>query len=216
MCTDHCMTRKSWELSFLAEPHEVAGLRRVMRVHLTAWGLTGLVDTAQLCVSELVTNVINHVGAGTPTTLAVSMRGTNLRIEVQDPDAETRPVRLSASEDAEGGRGMEMVDMLAERWGVDLVAHGKSTWCEIASGLVSSGGHVRNPRVTKAELALTFYRPEMSAASGGRPVAGRVVAEESAITLIADILHWGRAHGRDADDILDRAQMRFEGELADL
>lgn len=71
-----CMSRKPWDLHFLAEPEEVAGLRRVLRIHLGLWGLDELIDAAQLCVSELVSNVITHVGPGTPTTLAVSMKDT--------------------------------------------------------------------------------------------------------------------------------------------
>jgi hypothetical protein len=42
------------------------------------------------------------------------------------------------------------------------------------------------------------------------------VAEDTAIAAITDFLHWFRAHGRDADDMLDRAQMRFEAEYAAL
>jgi hypothetical protein len=38
------------------------------------------------------------------------------------------------------------------------------------------------------------------------------VAEETVIAAITDFLHWLQAHGRDADDMLDRAQMRFEAE----
>lgn len=40
--------------------------------------------------------------------------------------------------------------------------------------------------------------------------------EEAAIFIITDLLHWLRAHGRDADDVLDRAQTRFEGEVLEL
>jgi hypothetical protein len=40
------------------------------------------------------------------------------------------------------------------------------------------------------------------------------VTEETMIAAITDFLHWFRAHGRDADDMLDRAQMRFEAEYA--
>jgi len=67
-------TPRPWELPFLAVPEEVAALRRLLRLHLALWGLQELTEAAQLCVSELVANVITHVGPGTPTTLAVSMR----------------------------------------------------------------------------------------------------------------------------------------------
>jgi hypothetical protein len=57
-----CMSRKPWDLAFTAEPEEVAALRRIMRLHLGVWGLHEVTDEAQLCVSELVSNVITHVG----------------------------------------------------------------------------------------------------------------------------------------------------------
>jgi anti-sigma regulatory factor (Ser/Thr protein kinase) len=213
MGMDHCMSRKEWDLPFLAQPGEVAALRRIIRIHLTHWGLPDLVDTAQLCLSELVSNVITHVGAGTPTTLAVSVRDTNLRIEVRDPDARALPTLVSASIEAEAGRGMAMVNALTDRWGVILTDSGKATWCEIPTGLTSANGHAVGPRVVKAEALLTFYSAgEGSQVRRASPLS-LAVAEEAAVDLISDLLHWFRAHGRDVDDALDRAQMHFEAEL---
>lgn len=39
-----------------------------------------------------------------------------------------------------------------------------------------------------------------------------MLLEQSATALIADVLHWAGAQGKDADDILDRAQTRYEQE----
>lgn len=41
---------------------------------------------------------------------------------------------------------------------------------------------------------------------------GALKGEEAAIHIITDLLHWLGAHGRDVDELLDRAQMRFETE----
>jgi hypothetical protein len=41
------------------------------------------------------------------------------------------------------------------------------------------------------------------------------VAEEAAVDLMADLLHWLRAHGCDADEVLDRAQTHFEAEISE-
>ncbi|MFJ9675018.1 hypothetical protein ACI3K5_26905 [Streptomyces sp. MPA0124] len=48
----------------------------------------------------------------------------------------------------------------------------------------------------------------------GRSVGlvGALKGEEAAIHIITDLLHWLGAHGRDVDELLDRAQMRFETE----
>ncbi|MFI9825445.1 ATP-binding protein [Streptomyces sp. NPDC052013] len=207
------MRRKPWDLAFTAEPKEVAGLRRVVRLHLGLWGLHGIVDQAQLCVSELVSNVITHVGSGTPATLAVSMNGVRLRIEVRDPDTRALPTLLEANVDSEGGRGMALVDALAERWGVELGRDHKITWCELATGLASPGGHVEVPGVGRAEALLELWTDAQPPCRSGVGRAGRAVAEESVITVITDFLHWLRVHGCGVEEALDRAQTRYEAEL---
>lgn len=190
-CTT-CTPRKAWELPFLAEPEEVAGLRRVLGIHLRIWGLQELTDAVQLCVSELVANVITHVGVGTPTTLAVSMNGTHLRVEVHDPDPRSLPTLIDATDDAEGGRGMALVTATTDRWGVELRGDRKVTWCEFAVGLDMPAGH----------------------GGGHRPSRLRAVATETAaIDAISDLLHWLQAHGCDPEEVIDRAQRHFEAQL---
>ncbi|MFZ3570310.1 ATP-binding protein [Streptomyces sp. BH097] len=207
------MSRRSWNLAFTAEPEEVAGLRRVMRAHLERWGLHGVIESAQLCVSELASNIITHVGTGTPATLAVSMNGTYLRIEVQDPDTGVLPTLLAATSDSESGRGVALVDAVSDRWGVELRGGRKVTWCELATDLMSPGGHGGGAWVTKAEAVLRLSgRLEPPLQPVGRDRIHVAVAEETAIDLIADLLHWLRAHGCDPDTALDRAQVHFESE----
>jgi anti-sigma regulatory factor (Ser/Thr protein kinase) len=211
------MPCKPWELAFTAAPAEVAALRRVVRLHLGVWGLRDLVDEAQLCISELVANVIRHVGPGTPATLAVSMEGTHLRIEVHDPDTRALPVLCDPDTDSEEGRGMALVGAVADRWGVLLRADRKVTWCELNTKLTSPDGHVAAPSVIRAEALLRHYAAAVQPQHRTR--AGRlasVVGEEMVIAAISDFLHWLQAHGHDADDMLDRAQMRFEAEYAAL
>ncbi|MET8408132.1 ATP-binding protein [Streptomyces sp. NPDC005195] len=205
------MSRKPWDLAFAAEPEEVAALRRVVRLHLELWGLQEATDTAQLCVSELVSNVITHVGPGTPTTLAVSMRGTHLRIEVHDPDTRALPALLDAGADCEGGRGMALVDAMADRWGVQLQADRKVTWCELATSLHSPNGHTGGARVARAGALLSAYGSPRAAGHAGTSPWGSMTAE-TAVVAITDLLYWLQAHGRDVDEALERAQMHFEAE----
>ncbi|SED66987.1 Anti-sigma regulatory factor (Ser/Thr protein kinase) [Streptomyces sp. 3213] len=190
-CTT-CTPRKAWELPFLAEPAEVVALRRVLRIHLRIWDLQELTDAVQLCVSELVTNVITHVGAGTPTTLAVSMNGTRLRIEVHDPDTRALPTLVDATDDGETGRGMALVTAATDRWGVQLLADRKVTWCEFDTDLNVPVGQCAGHRVSRLRTVAT---------------------EAAAIDVISHLLHWLRVHGHDPEDALDRAQMRFEADL---
>ncbi|MGA6221827.1 ATP-binding protein [Streptomyces umbrinus] len=208
------MSRKPWDLAFTAEPEEVAALRRIMRLHLGVWGLHDVTDEAQLCVSELVSNVITHVGLGTPVTLAVSVRGTYLRIEVHDPDTRALPTLLDAGSDSEGGRGMALVDAIADRWGVQPLADRKVTWCELATGLSSANGHCGGVRVTRVESLLGLYGAAHLPGTATRSTLSVAVAEETAIDVIADLLHWLRAHGCDPDEALDRAQIHYEAEAS--
>ena len=113
----------TFELSMLATPKAVPELRHLL----------GALDyEVLLCVTELLTNVIDHLGEGTPVTVRVT--GTDLghtRIEVTDPDPRALPTLLSATETAESGRGLTLVDVLAQRWGVDQGADRKTVWCEL-------------------------------------------------------------------------------------
>ncbi|MER5197839.1 ATP-binding protein [Streptomyces sp. NPDC002755] len=204
------MTRKPWDLAFTAEPTEVAALRRIMRLHLGIWGLQEVVDDAQLCVSELVSNVITHVGPGTPATLAVSMSGVHLRIEVHDPDARALPTLLDANTESESGRGMALVGAIADRWGVQLHADKKVTWCELVTGLSAADSLCVSPRLARAEKVSAVYEMAPCSSAHGSSRLGAAMAESMVVDAIADLLHWLRMHGYDADEALDRAQMRFE------
>lgn len=211
------MTRKVWDVEFTAHPEEVGTLRHAVRRRLTDWGLDELVDVAQLCVSELVSNVVTHVGLGTPGSLAVSLTDTHLRIEVHDPDARALPTLVAADVDAEGGRGMALVEALTDRWGVQLHEDRKVTWCELATGLASTTAITVDPSVTRAEALLDMYATlRVSVCSYDREPGrvSRLVAEESVTDIVTDFLRWLRAHGCDADEVLDRAQSRCEATLS--
>ncbi|MFH9654649.1 ATP-binding protein [Streptomyces anulatus] len=207
------VVRKAWEVPFLAEPAGLAGLRNAVRSRLDLWGLAGIVPDAQLCASELAANVIKHVGRDTPARLTVSMSGSRLRIEVSDPDVRSVPVLITGADGEEHGRGLVLVDALADCWGVVLRADSKVTWCELATGLRSSVDHVDGPQVARAEALLGLLGLSVRDKDVQRGPFTVAHAEEAAIDVIADLLHWLRAHGCDPDGALDRAQAHFEVEL---
>jgi hypothetical protein len=180
---------------------------------LRSWGLHTVVDEAQLCVSELVANVINHVGSSTPATLAVSMRGTRLRIEVYDPDTRSLPTLTDTGCDAEAGRGMALIEAIAVRWGVELHADRKATWCELATGLAAPNGYLGGASVTRAEALLGLYSGSYLPGEPGTSRLGSTIGEEAVIDIVTDLLHWLRAHGCDSDEIIDRAQRHFDAQV---
>ncbi|AJC56814.1 MULTISPECIES: ATP-binding protein [Streptomyces] len=113
----------------LAVPKEVPLLRQAVRAHLGASASCEV----ELCVSELVGNVIRHVGEGTPVTVHVRRIGDGrTRIEVVDPDPRALPVLLRATVDDENGRGIALLDAVALRWGVRQEEASKTVWCEVA------------------------------------------------------------------------------------
>lgn len=208
-----CVQRRPWEVRFTAEPRMVARLRRAMRLHLSLWGLSDLEDVAQVCVSELVANVINHVGRETPVTLTVSTDGAYVRIELSDPDTRALPTLLAPLSEAESGRGLMILDAMADRWGVISRVDSKVVWCELATGVEVPTERPRDPRVTHAEMSIARHGSARRPPSKEGSPLTVMVAETAAIDLIADVLHWLRAHGCDPDGALDRAQTRFEAEL---
>ncbi|MBJ6645853.1 ATP-binding protein [Streptomyces sp. BSE7-9] len=201
-------------MAFTAHPEEVARLRRVVRLRLTAWGQDDLVDAAQLCVSELVSNIVTHVGAGTPASLALSTGGGRLRVEVHDPDTRALPTLVDAELDAEGGRGMALVAALADRWGVQVYDDHKVTWCEFAVGAsTATKAPDGEPSVERADALLDVYATLKPPACSYDRESGRVRRrgeEESVIEMVTDLLHRLRAHGGDVDRVLDCAQSRLE------
>ncbi|MFG3253645.1 ATP-binding protein [Streptomyces sp. NPDC048172] len=124
-------TRAPLTIPTLALPKALPDLRAQVRAHLTGWSLPHLVDTAELCTSELVTNVITHVGEATPITLHLTHPGPHARLSVTDPDPRALPVLLKATPDAESGRGLTLLDALTLRWGVEQHGEGKTVWCEL-------------------------------------------------------------------------------------
>ncbi|WP_043677055.1 ATP-binding protein [Streptomyces xylophagus] len=113
-------------LELLAVPKAVPEARRAVREHL---GVP--CPEVQLCVSELLTNVIRHLGEGTPVTLRVTCEGGRTRIAVTDPEPYAWLVVRAAGTDDEHGRGLLLLDALAVRWGVEQGPEGKTVWCEL-------------------------------------------------------------------------------------
>ncbi|MFJ6836137.1 SpoIIE family protein phosphatase [Streptomyces sp. NPDC091209] len=111
----------------LPEGPEAAGeARRHVREQLAQWHLEDLVMTTELLASELVGNVIRH--ARGPIGLRLLCSGT-LVCEVSDASL-TMPRIRRASDTDEGGRGLQLVNALCERWGSRYTPEGKAIWTE--------------------------------------------------------------------------------------
>ncbi|MER7703761.1 ATP-binding protein [Kitasatospora sp. NPDC097605] len=110
----------------------VGAVRRRLRAALGVWGVPELADTAELLTSELVTNALQHTGQGAVFD-AVLTGDQRLRIEVQDGTARLPGRRRDPDAYATSGRGLLLVEALADSWGVQLRGDGKVTWFELAT-----------------------------------------------------------------------------------
>jgi anti-sigma regulatory factor (Ser/Thr protein kinase) len=105
--------------------------RRLVRDLLSVWAAPHDLADAGLLVSELVANVVDHVGGEAPFTLELTLAGDWLRISVADGSA-IRPVVRELEDGAARGRGMRLVAQIAQRWGVEDHDGGKRVWLDLA------------------------------------------------------------------------------------
>ena len=85
------------------------------------------IDAVSLCVSELVTNALDH--ATPPFELRVRRDADRLRVEVSDASS-ARPVPRRVEPSALRGRGLQFIEQIAARWGVVPRPNGKTVWAE--------------------------------------------------------------------------------------
>src|SRR3954471_13450866 len=103
-----------------------ASARRVVARECAELDVPELTETAQLLTSELVTNAVVH--ARSRPRLGISLAHGRLVIDVRDADPRTPEVNDMGAERS-SGRGLALVSMLADDWGVERVPEGgKSVW----------------------------------------------------------------------------------------
>jgi hypothetical protein len=125
----------------VAVPRAAGDARAFTTLVLDAWGLSHLVETTELLVSELVTNAVKHAGgimdppddlAGVigripPVMLSISHCGA-LLVQVWDVSGES-VIRRAAADDDVDGRGLDLVDALSKKWGCEVLeSGGKIVW----------------------------------------------------------------------------------------
>ncbi|MFI6334677.1 ATP-binding protein [Streptomyces sp. NPDC050535] len=128
------VTDASWQLP--RTPRSAPHARQLLRAQLSHWQIDGEVaEAAELLLSELITNSLRHACAppGHEIGLRLATYEGRLRVEVADAD-DRRPLPRRAAPGDEGGRGLTLIQALAERWGFCPRLHGpgKATWAELA------------------------------------------------------------------------------------
>ncbi|MFB7586478.1 SpoIIE family protein phosphatase [Streptomyces sp. NPDC056169] len=115
-----------------AEPERIAEAREQLRQLLHDWKDEDQLDSAVLMVSEMVTNVLVHTDGDAllVAEVACGEESRRLRVEVSDQSDEL-PHKRHPGEMASSGRGLLLMEMLADAWGFDPRGEGKSIWFEL-------------------------------------------------------------------------------------
>ncbi|MFJ2648981.1 ATP-binding protein [Streptomyces sp. NPDC087420] len=173
------------------DPAEVGRARRWARSRLVGSGMEEdepVAETLILLISELVTNAVVHTGC--PAVLRMlfgsgAAEAGTVRVEVADSSA-CPPRPRHANSEATNGRGLELVDGLADRWGWQPEGAGKRIWCEVdrctptprsatgsgtdtAAGTGAGTGTPEPPRAARASEATPV--PPAAASRPPRPPA---------------------------------------------
>ncbi|WP_137992553.1 ATP-binding protein [Streptomyces vilmorinianum] len=110
----------------------VPEVRHALREMLRKWGDPGASDVAELLTSELVTNALIHTDHGAVVT--ATMVPENLRVEVRDFVSGLSARHVPPADDGTHGRGLVLVEALADSWGVEDHGVGKVVWFELNGG----------------------------------------------------------------------------------
>ncbi len=187
-------------ITLSGDTDSVPAARRFLADEL--WGRVeeDVLDTASLLVSEVVTNSVLH--ARTETSVQLSWNGSGVVVEVSD-HSPLRPGRRPHSAESITGRGLDLVEGLADDYGLILRAVGKTVWFTL--------GDVQPPGPSGWE------HPEASKSSGGSPVvlAGLPVTlceqladHNEAVLREYALVSLAAGNGREAALVRDAARAR--------
>jgi anti-sigma regulatory factor (Ser/Thr protein kinase) len=116
-------------LDLPAHPSSPGAARRHVRARFHTLGLAELSESAELLVSELVTNALLHAHSG--VRIEVLHDDVRVRVAVHDRSS-TRVARRRLSPQATTGRGLMLVEALAADWGAETTEWGKVTWFDLS------------------------------------------------------------------------------------
>ena len=93
------------------------------------WKRTALVDPACIVVTEMVNNVVAH--AHTPMTVLIALRGEAVSVAVRDDSTTIPTFKKQVAPTSYGGRGLLLIDSVADRWGNLRLDGGKVVWATL-------------------------------------------------------------------------------------
>ena len=116
------------ERAFAAESRSVPAARKFATAALGT-SSDAVRQAVELMVSELATNAIRHVRS--PFEVVVEVGAARIRVEVTDHGGGVPTMRCPGPEEPTG-RGLRIVDMFSDAWGIDPQGSGKTVWFELS------------------------------------------------------------------------------------
>ena len=126
----------TWSKEFAGRPDSLGEVRKFA---IAVLGDHDAAHTVALIADELAANAVKHTISGVPGgefVVRLAVFGGWCRVRVDDQGGPRWPSLRAAGEDEEGGRGLAIVDVLAERWGVEGDERSRSVWADIVFGKV--------------------------------------------------------------------------------
>ncbi len=124
---------------YLSHPDSVRSARHFAREVLAESGVADeRSELAELLVSELASNAVKH--ATTNFTLAIDVKDSTIRIEVSDTGS-GQPTLKRPKPDQPNGRGLLIVDNMADDWGTSVDGSTKTVWCILSTRQPANSEH---------------------------------------------------------------------------
>ncbi len=123
-----CTVPKEFRAALPGQAPSAAEARRFVEARLADAGLAEMSDAATLLVSELVANAVLH--AHTDLVLVVRIDMDRVRVEVHDGSTGSPSAKRYSSLSGTG-RGLVLVEALADAWGTEPTADGKYVWFDL-------------------------------------------------------------------------------------
>ncbi|MFI8850972.1 ATP-binding protein [Streptomyces sp. NPDC053499] len=129
----HAIGAPGYSETWPCEAESVSRARSLVSAAISTWGLSHLIDDGTLVVSELVTNAVQHTDCSqVRVSITLTLR-QRVRIAVSDRSIDLPEPNLveDGAGDEEAGRGLLLVELLADYWDVKLHRWGKTVWADL-------------------------------------------------------------------------------------